>query len=427
MLMFMHLLSRAIGAKNINIIKYPQLNSSSMNNLSGLSYHILLRLVDYINTLTRLIDSSSAYIWSDEARLELKNIRKELERALDFLKKLVSTYPNIKVEDCQNKAASALEIISNIDKYETSDMAVNDITNVIHKFKDSLLNIEQELNSIESLPALHGVHSTSKCLQVRRLVNPHSSDIIVFYPGASDDIFIPLECTDAKLFVFVDIIEPGLNTGDVDAHINSIVSQIINLGGKVNVQKVDNDTFIFWFELEGRQRRLVYYFKKDVTIFTPPELLNGYDIYFSRGFYLPSPKSLANFIRLMKIGGFFVGEGGGDFDEYDIPDLGFKFIDNSGGFLVAAKSKQINNLLTRIISRVGLSELRRNTAFASRTIEKLEKDKQAGLQVQIPDKITISIRIMNEIFLLINPLYRLFFRKKVSDINHRFEKLRRFN
>ena len=97
------------------------------------------------------------------------------------------------------------------------------------------------------------------------------------------------------------------------------------------------------------------------------------------------------------------------------------------GFLVAAKSKQINNLLTRIISRVGLSELRRNTAFASRTIEKLEKDKQRGLQIQIPDKITISIRIMNEIFLLINPLYRLFFRKKVSDINHRFEKLRRFN
>ena len=119
-----------------------------MNNLSGLSYHILLRLVDYINTLTRLTDSSSAHIWSDEARLELKNIRKEIERALDFLKKVGSTHSNIGVKDCQSKAASSLKIISNVDKYEASDMAVTDITNAIYDFKDSLSKIRDELSRI---------------------------------------------------------------------------------------------------------------------------------------------------------------------------------------------------------------------------------------------------------------------------------------
>ena len=141
---------------------------------------------------------------------------------------------------------------------------------------------------------------------IRRIVNPDRGERTLYYPGAGPDLLGPFLETDATRYVFVDLVDVAY--GDIDAQQESIIRQITDQGGRI-----ENDAWSppkIWrvtFELEGRERTLTYHFQRDVLEFSPPELQDGYDIYYSRGSGpFNQPHYLAEKVAKLTLGGDIV-------------------------------------------------------------------------------------------------------------------------
>ncbi len=138
------------------------------------------------------------------------------------------------------------------------------------------------------------------------VVNPERKDLVVYYPGSAYDIADPLIKTQGKKYVFVDLGDDIFGT--FDQQLNRMIKDDIKSDGKVRkCKKVSENLAVVTFTYQNRPRELVYHHKRDALKFNPPELNEGYDIYFSKGAGpLHEPYYMARMIKLMRLGGFFV-------------------------------------------------------------------------------------------------------------------------
>ncbi len=193
--------------------------------------------------------------------------------------------------------------------------------------------------------------------QIVNVVNPQRRDLAVYYPGPAYDIISPLEKTQGSRFVFVDVWDPAFGT--IDQQLQRIQEDIKSRGGKVQkFERVSDNLAVIAFDYQNRDRKIDYHLKRNACHFTPPELLHGYDVYFSKGAGpLHDPYYLARMIRLMTIGGYFVSFDSdlvshdsfrdGKLDQvaanFDLEGLGFRGEGVVDGYSLFRKMRYIKN------------------------------------------------------------------------------------
>lgn len=145
--------------------------------------------------------------------------------------------------------------------------------------------------------------------KIREIANPDCKALTAFYPGAGYDIETVMEATHASTFIFVDRHDPAM--GSIEEQLGKIYRGLEKKGGRsLHTSSTGGATYTIRFEHEEKKKEIRYYFKKDVEIFTAPELYKGYDIYFSRySGPFNKPSYLARMIGLMKKGGLFISRG----------------------------------------------------------------------------------------------------------------------
>ncbi len=267
--------------------------------------------------------------------------------------------------------------------------------------------------------------------QIVDVVNPYRQDLVVYYAGPAFDIVNPLEKTQGSRFVFVDVWDPAY--GSIDEQLQRIQQDIKCKVGEVQkFQRISDNLAVILFDYHSRGREIIYHLKRNALTFTPPELLNGYDIYFSKGagpFH--EPNYLSRLIRLMKVGGFFVshecdfvshytfanGKKHGIPANFDYEDLGFKDVGLIDRYSLLRKVRHVDNVFEVLLPTYFGLVLQEVESF----LTEFEKDPEweIGKLIGWQKGIGNSVSELNDLAPMLKENLTSQLRARLADVNKR--------
>ncbi|MFA5090879.1 MAG: ATP-binding protein [Candidatus Omnitrophota bacterium] len=160
----------------------------------------------------------------------------------------------------------------------------------------------------------------TKLEEIATLIDHKEGDIVVYYPGSGGHIVV--RETNGTDFVYVDLLVGY--TGGIEGVLRRMREEVEEIGGtdfKIAYDPGVHQKLYISFNYRHpmdtlpKTRRVVFYGGRQAFTFRPDELLNGYDIFVTRGqaaegssTYFNTPEVQLWQLTLMRRGGYFLGE-----------------------------------------------------------------------------------------------------------------------